>query len=653
MAEFYAEWRLRGDRYDGGYGNGLTLANGESVQEMTKVSEDERETVFRGRCGHVLRCVHEKVEIPGQNRSVTVCRTVFENAADRPAVLEMLASFALKGVKADRMHRATSFWSAEGKLLSQDLTDLNMEESWAGHGYRIEHFGQTGSLPVRKWFPFLVLEDSKNGKFLGIQLYCASSWQMEVAVGYGDLKVRGGLADRDFGQWTKTIAPGEAFETPRAVIAEAETLEEVCDMLVKAQKPRIAAPDRDMPVIFNEYCATWGNPSEELVARMAEKLEGTGVKYLVIDCGWYRQRDGENWFNSAGDWKVSPILFPSGLKKTCDTIRANGLIPGIWFEMEDCGVDSETYSETDLLVKRDGIPVTVGTRRFLDMRKKKVWERLDRRVLGLLKDNGFGYLKVDYNETFGVGTDPLDGEAYDGADIRVCQEGSAAYEGAGNPICPEDGPGEGLRQCIEGTQAYFRHLTEEMPELVIENCASGGHRLEPSMMELVSQASFSDAHECTIIPLVAANLHRLIRPEQSQIWAVLRKESDPDRIRYLITSAMLGRLCLSGEIFEMDEEQWAAVTEGIAFYDKVKHIIKDGFTGVIRATVEDYKNPAGYQAVLRVLGDEALLLVHTLAGGANPPVDDLLAGYETIDVYGSELSADFRGKAYLLRKSSQ
>ena len=650
MAEFYAEWRLRGDRYDGGYGNGLTLANGESVQEMTKVSEDERETVFRGRCGHVLRCVHEKVEIPGQNRSVTVCRTVFENATDKPATLEMLASFALKGVKADRMHRATSFWSAEGKLLSQDLTDLNMEESLAGHGYRIEHFGQTGSLPVRKWFPFLVLEDSENGKFLGIQLYCASSWQMEVAVGYGDLKVRGGLADRDFGQWTKTIAPGEAFETPRAVIAEGESLEEVCDLLVKAQKPRIAAPDRDMPVIFNEYCATWGNPSEELVARMAEKLEGTGVKYLVIDCGWYRQREDENWFNSAGDWKTSPILFPSGLKAAADCIRSHGMIPGIWFEMEDCGVDSETFGETDLCVKRDGIPVTVGTRRFLDMRKKAVWERLDERVLSLLRDCGFGYLKVDYNETFGAGVDALDGEECPAGVVSgVCSGGIALTPPEKNAV--EDGPGEHLRQCVAGTQAYFRHLAEEMPELVIENCASGGHRLEPSMMELVSQASFSDAHECDIIPLVAANLHRLIRPEQSQIWAVLRKEADVHRIHYLITAGMLGRLCLSGEIFDMNEAQWAAVTEGIAWYGKVAHIIRDGFTKVIRTNVKDYSKASGYQAVLRTLGDEAMLVVHTLAGGANPPVDDLLAGYEAIGKYGSDVDADYRGQVYLLRRS--
>ncbi len=613
--EYYAEWRLRGDRYDNGYGNGLTLANGESVQEMQKVSETEDVTVFRGKRGHQLRCFHEKTG------DVTVCRTEFQNDTDEPATVEMLASFALRGVTADRMHRATSFWSAEGKLLSQNLTDLNMEQSWAGHGYRVEHFGQVGSMPVRKWFPFLVLEDSASGRFLGIQLYCAGSWQMEIVRNGADLHVLGGLADRDFGAWTKTVAPGETFVTPRAVIAEGTNLEEVCDKLVKAQKPRIAEADRDLPILFNEYCQSWGNPSEETIRKMAERLKGSGVRFFVIDCGWYRQRDGENWFNSAGDWKQSALLFPHGLKATTDVIRENGMIPGIWFEMESCGVDSETYRTEELLVKRDGFPVTVGTRRFLDMRKESARAHLDERLLGLLKECGFGYLKIDYNETIGVGVD-----------------------GA-------ESPGEGLRQCVEASKSYIRHLSEEMPELVIENCASGGHRLEPSVMELVSQASFSDAHECAIIPLIAANLHRLIRPEQSQIWAVLRANSDVHRIHYLLTSAMLGRLCLSGEIFEMNEEQWAAVTEGMRFYDKIKHIIRDGFTQVIRTNVKDYSKPEGYQAVLRTFGDEALFLVHTFAGGENPPISDILADYDVVDSYGSELNAAGRGVAMLLRKS--
>ena len=623
--EFYVEWRQRGDSYNNGYGNGHTLSQSESVQKMKEIEKCGEFTKYEcaNRLGPfdglrdpvVVTAFHKNI-----GDGVTECRTLIENKSQKETNIELLSSFALKKIKADKIHRATSFWSAEGKLLSQELTDLNFERSWANHGYRIEKFGQIGSMPVRKWFPFLVLEDSEAGHFIGIQVYCASSWQIEIFRNTDDISVQGGLADRDFGAWTKKLSAGETFETPKAVISEGSSLEEVCDKLVKAQKPRIAKVDKDLPVIFNEYCTTWGDPSFENLKKTAERLDGTDVRYLVIDCGWYKPEGVENWFDAAGDWIPSKKLLPDGIKAAVEMIRSHGLIPGIWFEMENVGTVAKAFDQTDHLLKRDGYPVTVGARRFWDMRQKWCWDYLDEHMLALLKDCNMGYLKVDYNENIGQGVD-----------------GEESY-------------GEGLRKAVEGSQNYFRHLAKEMPDLVIENCASGGHRLEPSMMELVSQASFSDAHEAVDIPLVAANLHRLIRPEQSQIWAVMRANADLDRIKFVLTSAFLGRFCLSGEIFDLDEKQWQTVKDAISFYNKVKHIIKAGFTKVIRTNVKDYLKPKGYQAVLRVFKNEALLIVHTFEDGANPPVDDLLEGWSIKECFGSELDGDFRGRVMLMEE---
>lgn len=612
--EFYVEWRQRGDSYNNGYGNGHTLSQSESVQKMKEIKKTDG--FIKYQLDDILLTAYHKKTGDG----VTECRTIIENKSQKETYIELLSSFAIKKIKADKIHRATSFWSAEGKLLSQELTDLNFERSWANHGYRIEKFGQIGSMPVRKWFPFLVLEDSEVGHFIGIQLYCASSWQIEIFRNTDDISVQGGLADRDFGAWTKKLAAGETFESPKAVIAEGSSLEEVCDKLVKAQKPRIARVDQDLPVIFNEYCTTWGDPSFENLKKTAERLDGTDVRYLVIDCGWYKPDGVENWFDAAGDWIPSKKLFPDGIKAAAEMIRSHGLIPGIWFEMENVGTVAKAFNQTEHLLKRDGYPVTVGARRFWDMRQKWCWDYLDEHMLALLKECNMGYLKVDYNENIGQGVD-----------------GEESY-------------GEGLRKAVEGSQNYFRHLAKEMPELVIENCASGGHRLEPSMMELVSQASFSDAHESVNIPLVAANLHRLIRPEQSQIWAVMRANANLDRIKFVLTSAFLGRFCLSGEIFDLNDEQWQAAKDAISFYGKVWHIIKDGYTKIIRTNVKDYLKPKGYQAVLRELGNEALLIVHTFEDGANPPIDKLLQDWTIKESFGSKLDGDFRGIVLYLHK---
>ena len=48
------------------------------------------------------------------------------------------------------------------------------------------------------------------------------------------LTVTGGIGDRDFGHWMKTLSIGETFEAPEAVIARGDSLYDVCDKLVKA-----------------------------------------------------------------------------------------------------------------------------------------------------------------------------------------------------------------------------------------------------------------------------------------------------------------------------------------------------------------------------------------------------------------------------------
>lgn len=310
--EFYTEFRTRFSDFSAGYANGMTMA-GSSVNDCRMISEDSDKTIYEyGDC--IIESIHKKCG------DVTECRSTFTNNGTETVTLEMLSSFAIRNIHADVIHRAASFWSAEGRLISQRLVDMHMEQAWIPVSVRLEKFGQCGSMPVKKWFPFIVLENTTEKKFIGVQLYCASSWQIELFRKEEPLSLCGGLADYDFGHWCKDIEAGSSFTTPKAVIAEGNSLEEVCHKLVNAQNPRIAEPDRDMPVIFNDYCTTWGNPTEEKLEKIAQRLEGKGIKYLVIDAGWYRNEDG-NWSN-IGDWIVNKAAFPKGLKNTADMIRS-------------------------------------------------------------------------------------------------------------------------------------------------------------------------------------------------------------------------------------------------------------------------------------------------------------------------------------------
>ena len=84
-----------------------------------------------------------------------------------------------------------------------------------------------------------------------------------------------------------------------------------------------------------------------------------------------------------------------------------------------------------------------GATAYLDLRKAPVRSWMRERMLGLLQQAGIGYLKMDYNETVGIGPDG------------------------------PKGPTVELRAAIAAAQAWVQELRQELPDLVIECCARG------------------------------------------------------------------------------------------------------------------------------------------------------------------------------------
>ncbi len=614
---FSTEVKFTGETYTDNYTCGLTMHASSSMNGFEITIDNETETVYTRKDGITLTLSHIKSSLSDATEFVTT----ITNNSDNKVTMEMLTSVLLKEIKADKAYRLLSFWSAEGKLKVDTLKELNMEHSWSNHGYRVTKFGNLGSMPVRQYFPFVALEDSESGQFTALQLYAPSSWQIELLVKSGDtVSVSGSLADRDFGHWTKSLKPGETYTAPKALVATGSSLEDVCDKLVKAQNPDISPVDEDMGIIFNEYCATWGNPTIDNLKKLADKLEGKGIKYLVMDSGWYGNC-GE-WWDYRGDWTINKKRFPNGLKELTDYVHLKGMIPGIWYEFENTSQEAPSFYETEHLVKKDGVTLTVGNVHFLDMEDPWVDAHLTKYVIDNLKNNNFGYIKIDYNDTIGMGCDG-----------------------------PE-GMGENLRQKILATQKFFKKIKREIPDIVIENCSSGGHRLEPSFMELSSMASFSDAHECLSLPIIAANMHRVIKPSQSQIWAVMRKDDSDERIFYSICSTFLGRMGLSGDVYDLNDHQWKLLDDGMEFYHKAAEIIKHGKTTLLQGDIESYNDPVGAQLVIREYNDKALIVYHrfkeslSLTDYAQNLGFDLNQ-YKVLESYG-DASKDFSAEAKIV-----
>ena len=601
--ESLIQYKLTGDIYNEAYAGGCSMRNGESVRKL-KFSEQTDEsigeqlqvnTIMMDEDGH--RLIHHLVWL--KNMPYVRISCTFENQSKRDCCLEMFESFSLGGLSPYMqgdgngtlwLHRVRSVWSQEGRHETIPVEDLQLEPAWDPHAVRCERFGQAGSMPVNRFFPFAAIEDRKNHIFWGAQIAHPASWQMEVYRKDNGLALSGGLADRELGHWMKNVEPGKNFTPPEAIVSTAQTdsFDIFTGRLTTAGLVEgfLKAPEseQDLPIVFNEYCTTWGNPSHENICEIVDAIKGKGFKYFVIDCGWYKE-NGIPWDIGMGDYEVSSELFPDGMEKTVQVIKDAGMIPGIWFEIENVGSASRAYHLTEHLLHKDNVVLTTYFRRFWDMQDPWVDEYLTDKVIGTLKKYGFGYMKIDYNETIGIGCD-----------------------GA-------ESPGEALRKNMEATVLFIEKVKEEVPGIVLENCASGGHRLEPKMMSVMSMASFSDAHECEEIPIIAANLHRVIHPTQSQIWAVIRQDDSLKRIAYSISNTFLGRMCISGDVTQLAPEKWNLIEQGISFYGKIKDIIKEGQSYRYGPKIKSARHPEGWQALLRVgKNKQAYVVIHVFDG---------------------------------------
>jgi len=516
------------------------------------------------------------------------------NVSCTPVTVEYLPSFSLggitpldagSGVERLRLHRFRSFWSAEGRHEARLLEELGLEQAWAGYGMRAERWGQCGSMPVRGWFPWGALEDTEAGVFWGAQLAVPGSWHLEVSRLKDKVNFSGGLPCRDFGEWWVALQPGEIFAAPEAALACVEGgLDDLCHALTEAQRAAAAqqpTANGPLPVVFNEWCTTWGSPTHQSVTSAVEKLSRHGLAdVFVIDDGW-AQRPPDQHMQHNGDWVVDTEKFPGGLGATVEAIRSEGMRAGIWFEMECVTEGTEAFGRTELHLHRDGKPVQVGSRHFWDLRNPQAEEYLAQKVIGRLRKDEFGYLKIDYNDCLPPGVDG-----------------------------PSASPGENLRLHLLAVQRFIERIRREVPGVMIESCSSGGHRLEPSFVGLTAMSSFSDAHEAVEIPIIAANLHRLMLAHQVQIWCVVHGSDDLQRLRYGLSAGFLGVLALSGEVGSWQPWQVQEIASARVLHHKASEVIRSGRTRIYREMSASWHEPRGWQAVVRATEAEALVVLH-------------------------------------------
>ena len=332
---------------------------------------------------------------------------------------------------------------------------------------------------------------------------------------------------------------------PAAVAVSADGFEGAVAALTAVRRA-IRRPHQDarrLPVIFNDYMNTlMGNPTTERLLPLIDAAAEVGAEYFCIDSGWYADLD-ESWWDTVGAWKPSATRFPNGIGEVLDRIRSAGMVPGLWLEPEVVGVNSPVVMQLppEAFFQRDGRLVTEHGRHHLDLRHPAAVKHLDEVVDFVVGDLGVGYLKLDYN-----------------------------IEIAPGPNTGGLSPGAGLLEANRAQLDWLDAVLDRHPALVLENCSSGGMRIDYALLSRLQLQSTSDQQDPLRYPPIAAAAPAAIAPEQAASWAYPQPSFTDDEIAFTLCGAMLGRIYLSGHLDHMSRRQRALVAEAVRVHKDLR-----------------------------------------------------------------------------------
>jgi alpha-galactosidase len=446
---------------------------------------------------------------------------------------------------------ADNEWLAEGRWqrrsLREVLPDLNRPADGANPRGM---FGLTsvGTWSSGSYLPMGAMVSRSNGRCFAWQIEHNGAWHWQVgehAPGGAVYLALTGPTDTEH-HWHLTLPPDETFSTvPAAVAVSHHGLDDALARLT-AYRRAIRRPHDDhhrLPVIFNDYMNTlMGEPTTDRLLPLIDAAAAAGAEYFCIDAGWYAELE-EPWWDTVGEWKPATTRFPHGITEVLDRIRAHAMVPGLWLEPEVVGVASPVAGRLpdEAFFCRNGQRVVEHGRYHLDLRHPAAAKHLDEVIDVLVTEFGIGYFKLDYNINGGPGTDT---------------GGLSA--------------GAGLLGHNRAHLDWLDAVLDRHPGLVIENCASGGARMDYAMLARLQLQSTSDQQDFLRYAAIAAAAPAAVTPEQCAVWAYPQPDFTDDEIAFTLCSALLGRIHLSGHLDRMTDEQRRLVAEAVTVYKGIR-----------------------------------------------------------------------------------
>jgi len=180
----------------------------------------------------------------------------------------------------------------------------------------------------------------------------------------------------------------------------------------------------------------------------------SGTDAFWMDAGWYSYNEG--WHDGVGNWTVDTSRYDNGISELSDYAAEKGLGHVLWYEPE------RVYPNTQFHIvgsQHEEWLITV------DGKENIMWNLANEEALGYyceyllnsLKENGVTVYRQDFNF----------------APLEYWQKADNEYYGGRTGICEN--------HYVTNLYKFLDYLCENIEGLIIDNCASGGKRLDLEM----------------------------------------------------------------------------------------------------------------------------------------------------------------------------
>lgn len=314
-------------------------------------------------------------------------------------------------------------------------------------------------------FPFFNIESSESHQGMMLAIGWTGTWALQVE------KVNPKYVHIATGQkfFDSYLLPGESFRTPSVAVllwqGDRMTGHNMFRRLIikhhtrtidgKVDYPLCSGFNYRDPAPYGEYSAI----TESWAVAMIERYAQFGVLPDVfwMDAGWHTGADdyehGQNWASTTGNWTVDKKRFPNGLKPISDAAHKYGAKYMVWFEPERVVRGTQWSKEHVQWMLEAQWPEgsEESSWQLFDLSKDDACDWLSKYYGDMIEENGIDYYRQDCN-------------------IRPAKYWAAADEPKRIGMIEN--------KYISNLYKFWDYLLSRFPGLLIDNCASGGKRLD-------------------------------------------------------------------------------------------------------------------------------------------------------------------------------